>query len=138
MNACTPKTCGIMPARYPPSTGNKPSRARLKEFTPPTAYNKGISRNDHGWRKIKCELSNPSFFFGRRFATKDDEARKKELLCPLEELAVCERFSYLLISDFCAASDDSSLSFAGCGLVGETQKITSLSRICRFFKFYFY
>ncbi|GIY31114.1 hypothetical protein CEXT_141191 [Caerostris extrusa] len=44
-----------------------------------------------------------------------DEARKKELLCPLEELAGGERFSYLLINDFCAASD-SSLSFAGCRL----------------------
>ncbi|GIY31113.1 hypothetical protein CEXT_141181 [Caerostris extrusa] len=56
------------------------------------------------------------------------EARKKELLCPLEELAGGERVSYLLINDFCAASD-SFLSFAGCGLVGKSQKITSLSGI---------
>ncbi|GIY68814.1 hypothetical protein CEXT_793041 [Caerostris extrusa] len=99
--------------------GNKPCQAKLKGFTAHC-----IQQRDF-WKRSwlnKNKMVNLVILYSLVYAVR----QKNELLCQLEELAGGERFSYLLINDFYAASD-SFLSFAGCGLIGEFQKITSLS-----------
>ncbi|GIY72582.1 hypothetical protein CDAR_269541 [Caerostris darwini] len=107
--------------------GNKPSQEAKGIHPTHCIQQRDFSKRS--WLKknkmVNLVIVHSSSVCGTRSASKD-EARKKELLCPLEELAGGERFLYLLINDFCAASD-SFLSFAGSGLQPANDKKESLA-----------